>query len=101
MRQLISTTGGAFRGHGLSLLKKTTLRGLRTHAIPAGVPPFVPINLFRISKSRIITLYMTFKTQPNHAKHERMAYSDHCSLMRARSEERRVGQVRRDRYQQQ
>src|SRR5699024_12478414 len=27
----------AFRGHGLSLCKKTTLRGLRTRAIPAGV----------------------------------------------------------------
>src|SRR5699024_3630784 len=27
----------AFRGHGLSLLEKTTLRGLRTRAIPAGV----------------------------------------------------------------
>ncbi len=31
----------AFRGHGLSLLEKTTLRGLRTRAVPAGVttPP--------------------------------------------------------------
>ena len=27
----------AFRGHGLSLLEKTTLRGLRTRAIPANV----------------------------------------------------------------
>ena len=27
----------AFRGHGLSLLEKTTLWGLRTRAIPAGV----------------------------------------------------------------
>ena len=27
----------AFHGHGLSLLEKTTLRGLRTRAVPVGV----------------------------------------------------------------
>src|SRR5699024_9328349 len=32
-----SLRADAFRGHGLSLLQKTTLRGLRTRAIPAGV----------------------------------------------------------------
>src|SRR5690625_644288 len=32
-----SIRADAFRGHGLSLLEKTTLRGLRTRAIPAGV----------------------------------------------------------------
>src|SRR5690625_3229095 len=32
-----SLRADAFRGHGLSLLEKTTLRGLRTRAIPAGV----------------------------------------------------------------
>ena len=32
-----SNRADAFRGHGLSLLEKTTLRGLRTRAIPAGV----------------------------------------------------------------
>src|SRR5690625_4444428 len=31
-----SIRADAFRGHGLSLLEKTTLRGLRTRAIPAG-----------------------------------------------------------------
>ena len=32
-----SIRAGAFRGHGLSLLEKTTLRGLQTRAISAGV----------------------------------------------------------------
>src|SRR5690625_1153514 len=32
-----SIRADAFRGHGLSLLEKTTLRGLRTRAISAGV----------------------------------------------------------------
>jgi len=32
-----SIRADAFRGHGLSLLEKTTLRGLRTRAIPANV----------------------------------------------------------------
>src|SRR5699024_1799895 len=31
-----SIRADAFRGHGLSLLEKTALRGLRTRAIPAG-----------------------------------------------------------------
>src|SRR5690625_2393939 len=32
-----SIRADAFRGHGLSLLEKTTLWGLRTRAVPAGV----------------------------------------------------------------
>ena len=32
-----SLRAGAFRGHGFSLLEKTTLRGLQTRAVPAGV----------------------------------------------------------------
>jgi len=32
-----SLQADAFRGHGFSLLEKTTLRGLQTRAIPAGV----------------------------------------------------------------
>ena len=35
--RLGSLWADAFRGHGLSLLEKPTLRGLRTRAIPAGV----------------------------------------------------------------
>jgi len=35
--RLGSLRADAFRGHGFSLLEKTTLRGLQTRAFPAGV----------------------------------------------------------------
>src|SRR5690625_3494835 len=94
----------AFRGHGFSLLGRKTLpvgsfdaQDVLAQTLPQDVAYLVcvPFLLFPLESplsflstcfaflNHVITLYMTFKTQPNHAKHERMAYSDHCSLMRA------------------
>src|SRR5699024_9701120 len=47
----------AFRGHGLSLLEKTTLRGLRTHAFPAGV---THLPLTRTSVKSITCYYVEY-----------------------------------------
>src|SRR5699024_8850487 len=43
-----SIRADAFRGHGLSLLEKTALRGLRTRAIPAGVTALLSPGLVRL-----------------------------------------------------
>src|SRR5699024_8753962 len=43
----------AFRGHGLSLLEKTTLRGLRTRAIPAGVTALLSPGLVKLLTEKL------------------------------------------------
>src|SRR5690625_7739247 len=48
----------AFRGHGFSLLEKTTLRGLQTRAVPAGVngpPRHTNIIIVKASNARLVT----------------------------------------------
>src|SRR5690625_1208156 len=85
--RLGSLWADAFRGHGLSLLKKTTLRGLRTHAIPAGVTArrsprlvcafliviFIILlsqQLFFCSKQRVLTIKVQFAPTLAEEKHE-------------------------------
>src|SRR5699024_3572290 len=43
----------AFRGHGLSLLEKTTLRGLRTRAISAGVTTLLSPGLVKLFTEKL------------------------------------------------
>src|SRR5699024_5252564 len=50
-----SIRAAAFRGHGLSLLEKTALRGLRTRAIPAGVNALLSPGLVRLFTEEFLT----------------------------------------------
>src|SRR5699024_1464565 len=49
-----SLRAGAFRGHGFSLLEKTTLRGLQTRAIPAGVTALHLPGLIRLTEKNLL-----------------------------------------------
>ena len=59
--RLGSLWADAFRGHGFSLLEKTTLRGLQTHAIPAGVTALRSprlLKLFNVIISQFCTMIL-------------------------------------------
>src|SRR5699024_2225165 len=49
-----SLQADAFRGHGFSLLEKTTLRGLQTRAIPAGVTALHLPALVRLTENNLL-----------------------------------------------
>src|SRR5699024_3929761 len=49
-----SLQADAFRGHGFSLLEKTTLRGLQTRAIPAGVTALHLPELVRLTEKNLL-----------------------------------------------
>src|SRR5699024_12119960 len=51
----------AFRGHGLSLLEKTTLRSLRTRAIPAGVTALLSPGLVKLLREKVLYHYIQLK----------------------------------------
>src|SRR5690625_4412569 len=85
--RLGSLWADAFRGHGLCLLKKTTLRGLRSHAIPAGFSDLRSVKLvcsflivifiillsqllFFCSKQRVLTIKVQFAPTIAEEKHE-------------------------------
>src|SRR5690625_7718984 len=57
----------AFRGHGFSLLEKTTLRGLQTRAVPAGVngPP-LQTNIIIVKASYAVLLPKTMLAKEIH-----------------------------------
>src|SRR5699024_7474779 len=54
-----SIRADAFRGRGLSLLEKTTLRGLRTRAIPAGVTALPHPDWESYLRKNSLALYST------------------------------------------